>query len=101
MWMFLITAVVLSVWVFLLWKHWEWAIKLHHFITFVLSIAATEFLINFLQYAVFNSKGRRSILLLIMFILLNVLRNTSARVLTLLVSLGYGITKHIYIYIQI
>lgn len=46
----------------------------------------------FLEYSVFNSIGTRSIIFVGISIIFSALRNTLARILTLAVSLGQGIT---------
>jgi len=52
-----------------------------------------ECVFMYIEYDIYNDTGRRSVVFVVFNIFLSVIRNTSARVLTLLVALGYGITK--------
>ena len=68
----------------------KYIVQLHHFITFVGAVMAAELFVSFLRAVAANKTGQQPVLLIVFYIMCNVLRNASARVLILLVSWGYG-----------
>lgn len=64
----------------------------HHFITVVLTAATIEFILTYIEFDIYNEEGERNSFLLVLNVLLTSTRNTMARVLVLVVALGYGIT---------
>ena len=73
---------------------------LHKFLSVVFSIAFFEFIFMYVEFDFYNDVGKRSTAFLVVNIAMSVARNTMARVMTLLVALGYGIrvssvAKHI------
>jgi hypothetical protein len=67
---------------------------MHYFITTIFSLSLVECFIMFLEYSIFNTIGKRYFIFVAMSILFSALRNSLARILTVAVSLGLGITTH-------
>ena len=83
-----------AVWLFFNLKYKEHLIRIHHAITAIFVISMIEFILTYVDFDRFNSTGRRNYYFLGVNVTLNVVRNTAARVFALLVSLGFGITRH-------
>lgn len=67
-------------------------ITIHYFITSVLLTTLVECAFMWVEWLIYNYNGERFIIFLVFNVILSVTRNTLARIMTLLVSLGYGIT---------
>jgi len=64
----------------------------HHFLSTVLVATTLEFILTYIEFDIYNAEGQRNSFLLVMNVLLSSLRNTVARILILIIALGYGIT---------
>lgn len=82
-----------GLWIFANYKHKDNVVTVHKFITSVLIVSFFDYLFSYLDLDVYNEDGDRQLFLLITSSVFNVVKNTLARVLTLLVALGYGIRR--------
>ena len=84
---------LLAVWSVLLCCHWSSAIRLQKcYIPAVLAVCILEDSMSYLGWNYLNTAGVPSRSLLTCILVLNSVRNTLARILLLVVSMGYGIT---------
>ena len=67
-------------------------IMIHWYITAVFGITLLECAFMYIEFDLYNEEGLRNKIFVGINIVLSACRNTMARVLTLLVALGYGIT---------
>ena len=72
-------------------KHQESRINLHYYVLAIISISFAQCAFNWGLYSYMNQKGENSPFLTFFSISMEILRNTFARVVTLIVALGYGI----------
>jgi len=86
-----IYAVLLAFWAKKMHQFRDHAITLHTVIAVVLSVCFAQTLINFAYFTFENTFGHRSLVLLHFGIIFEVLRSTFARVVLLLLALGYGV----------
>jgi hypothetical protein len=84
---------VACVWFYFNFQYKDFVVKIQHFITVVFIISFLEMILSFIELSYFNSEGYRSIVLVLIKMALNLLRNTFARVICILISLGYGIVR--------
>lgn len=94
---FYITSTVVYVilgciWGFLLKRYNEYLITIHHFITLLLALGFIESIFMYFEYYIYNVKGQRSFSFIVANILMLAFRTTISLILTLLFSIGYGIT---------
>ncbi len=86
----LVYCLMLALWLGREYCYRQFVVQLHHFITFVMAVAAAEKLSAFLMTLAENRSGQPAVLLIVLYTLFNVVRNASVRVLFLMVSWGYG-----------
>ena len=72
-------------------KHRDNIINLHYYVLAIISISFAQCVFNWALYAYLNRYGVNSPWLSFLSIMMEILKNTSARVVTLIVALGYGI----------
>ena len=82
---------LLSVWLLMMKKYQEQLINLHYYILVIIAITFFECIFNWSLYSFLNRKGRYSTGITLMCIVIEITRSTFARVITLIVALGYGI----------
>lgn len=70
----------------------DYLVLVHYFISAVFFITFLECAFMYIEFDLYNSNGTRSKIFLFINITLSACRNTLARVLTLMVALGLGIT---------
>eukprot|EP00347_Sterkiella_histriomuscorum_P004633 403359716 len=83
--------VICFIWLIICTKHRENLIFLHHFISVILVSQLIQSLFMVVEVYVLNQEGQLVFSFVFINILFSVCRNTFARVLTLLVALGFGI----------
>jgi hypothetical protein len=66
---------------------------LHHFLSMILLTQTVQSLFQVIEYTIMNKYGTLLFSFIFISLLFSVMRNTFGRVLTLLVSLGTGITR--------
>ena len=66
-------------------------ITLHYYVLVIISICLMQCFFNWGMYSNLNKVGETNSVLILASITMNILRNTFARVVTLVVALGYGI----------
>ena len=84
--------VIDAVWVFLCVKYYDNLILLHHFFSMIMLTQTVQALFQVCEYYITNTYGTLLFSFIFISLLFSVTRNTFGRVLTLLVSLGSGIT---------
>ena len=83
------------VWALLCLKHRSQLIQLHHFLSVILGFQIVQAIFMVIEYEIQNSYGTLVFSFTFMNILFSTVRNTFARVLTLLVAMGTGITSNV------
>jgi len=81
-----------SVWLYRVQVNKHNIMVFHHFITVVLTATTIEFILTYIEFDIYNGEGVRNSFLLILNVTLASTRNTMARVLMVVMALGYGIT---------
>lgn len=82
---------LLSTWLLLLKKYQDQLINLHYYVLAIIMISFFECVFNWSLYSFINRKGRYSTGITLICMLIEIFRSTFARVVTLVVALGYGI----------
>ena len=72
----------------------DFKISIHTYITVLLFTTTLECAMLFLDYDMFNESGKRNLTFTVFNIFFVSFRNTMARLITLLISLGYGIVTN-------
>jgi K+-sensing histidine kinase KdpD len=91
--MAVVYLVIDAIWVSLCIKHYAHMILLHHFLSMILLTQTVQSLFQVIEYTIMNKYGTLLFSFIFISLLFSVMRNTFGRVLTLLVSLGTGITR--------
>lgn len=81
------------VWMILYGQHWREVFMLQHCITVVIGLGMVEMSTWYFDYVNFNHTGLRPVATTVVAVVLGCLRKTLARLLVLLVSMGYGIVR--------
>ena len=86
---------ILFLCIFFLYKYRHYIITIHFTLTYVLLLSTLQFLLQYTLFQNLNANGEQNInlFLLDLFQILNVITNTSSRVLTLLLSFKYRISR--------
>ena len=89
--MFFFYMLVFGYWVRLMHRYKENKISIHYYFCALLLVTCVECAITFLEYDIYNSTGKRMLPLTVFSVVFNAFRETLARLICLLVALGYGI----------
>lgn len=89
--MFIVYLVAATAWFYLMHRYREQQILIHKFIAVVLTFGLIECALMYFEYYIFNKHGVRSFFYVLQNVIISALAKTFARVIVLLVSLGYGI----------
>jgi hypothetical protein len=89
--MTVVYAVFLGVWLLLLRKYQDQLIALHYYVLVIILISFLECIFNWSLYAYINRRGEYSGAITFLCMVIEIFRSTFARVVTLVVALGYGI----------
>ena len=93
--MFFIYLVGCFYWVRLMRQHSENKVSIHYYFLGLLLVTCIECAITFLEYDVYNQSGKRLMPLTIFSVFFSAFRETLARLMCLLISLGYGIVMNV------
>ena len=80
-----------AVWAFLCYRHQDQVITLHHFISIILAFQLVQAIFTLVEYQFQNEMGKLYFSYVVVNICFNSVRNALARILTLVVAMGYGI----------
>ena len=89
--MFFFYMLVCGYWIRLMHRYKENKISIHYYFCALLLVTCIECAVTFLEYDIFNSTGKRMLPLTVFSVVFNAFRETLARLICLLVALGYGI----------
>ena len=89
--MTLVYTLLLASWLFLMRKFQDQLINLHYYVLLIICISFLECIFNWSLYSHINRKGEYSTAITLMCMAIEIFRSTFARVVTLVVALGYGI----------
>jgi len=93
--MFFLYIVVVVFWVRLMRLYPENVVSIHYYFLGLLLITCIECVITFLEYDVYNTSGKRVLPLTVFSVVFSAFRETLARLICLLISLGYGIVMNV------
>ena len=89
--MTLVFMAMLGVQIHLMRKFRDQIIALHYYVVTIVSLSLLQCIFNWAIYGYMNRVGEHSRMLTFLGIMIEILRSTFARVVTLVVALGYGI----------
>ena len=75
--------------------HAENKVSIHNYFCLLFVVTCIECAMNFLEYDIFNSSGKRALPLTFACVLFTSLRETLANLVCLLIALGYGIVMNV------
>lgn len=93
--MFFIYMVSALIWIRLMRKNKENKVSIHNYFCCLLVITCIECAITYLEYDIFNNSGSRVLPLAVFSVFFSAFRETLARLICLLISLGYGIVMNV------
>ena len=93
--MFFIYMVTSLIWIRMMRKNKENKVSIHNYFCLLLIITCIECAITYLEYDIFNNSGSRVLPLAVFSVFFSAFRETLARLICLLISLGYGIVMNV------
>lgn len=93
--MFFIYMVATVVWIRLMRQHKDNKVSLHSYFCCLVVITCIDCAIIYLEYDIFNNSGKRVLPLTVFSVIFSAFRETLARLICLLISLGYGIVMNV------
>ena len=93
--MFFVYFVATAYWIHLMRKHSDNKVSIHYYFGTLIFCTMVECAITFAEYDVYNQTGKRMLPLTIFSVLFSAFRATLARLICLLISLGYGIVMNV------
>ena len=78
-----------------MYQYAENKVSIHNYFAVLLVITCFDCCFSYLEYDVYNSRGKRALPLTFFSVLFTAFRNTLARLIVLLLSLGYGIIMNV------
>ena len=93
--MFFVYMVSSLVWIRLMRQNKENKVSIHNYFCCLLLITCIECAVTFLEYDIFNESGKRVLPLTVFSVFFQAFRETLARLICLLISLGYGIVMNV------
>ena len=93
--MFFLYMLASGYWIRLMLQHKENKVSIHYYICALLLVTCIECAITFLEYDIYNQTGKRMLPLTVFSVVFSAFRETLARLVCLLISLGYGIIMNV------
>lgn len=93
--MFFVYFVVVVGWLRLMRIHSDNKVSIHYYFLGLLVVTCIECMFNYVEYDIYNTSGKRLLPLTIFSVFFSAFRETLARLLCLLISLGYGIVMNV------
>ena len=89
--MFFVYVAVTALFIRLMARHSDEKISIHNYFIALMIVTTVECAVTAIEYDIYNSTGKRNLKLTALVIFLSSLRETIARLICLLLALGYGI----------
>jgi len=93
--MFFVYFVIVVGWLRLMRIHSDNKVSIHYYFLGLLVVTCIECMFNYVEYDIYNTSGKRLLPLTIFSVFFSAFRETLARLLCLLISLGYGIVMNV------
>jgi len=93
--MFFLYLVATGYWIKIMRNNQENTVSIHNYFCVLFVVTCIECAITFLEYDIYNQSGKRMLPLTAFSVFFTAFRETLARVICLLISLGYGIVMNV------
>ena len=93
--MFFFYMLASGYWIRLMHQNRDNKVSIHYYFCALLVVTCIECAITFLEYDIYNQTGKRMLPLTVFSVVFSAFRETLARLVSLLISLGYGIVMNV------